>query len=120
MVFLSTPHDMEAVDYLDSNRNSTMSFYKKQKDDIHRFSFDLLQKLGKNLVINLDDPEQVTIDGLPLLFPEISKMLEMYNPTTGAKHFMPKMVLSIEASVPRLPKDYDKFELDLDSLADKF
>ena len=110
----------EAVDYLDSNRNSTMSFYKKQKDDIHRFSFDLLQKLGKNLVINLDDPEQVTIDGLPLLFPEISKMLEMYNPTTGAKHFMPKMVLSIEASVPRLPKDYDKFELDLDSLADKF
>ena len=33
---------------------------------------------------------------------------------------MPKMVLSIEASVPRLPKDYDKFELDLDSLADKF
>ena len=44
----------------------------------------------------------------------------MYNPTTGAKPFMPQAVMEISATMPKLPPSYDKYEIDFDTIMNNF
>ena len=76
--------------------------------------------MGKNYVYKLEDPAIVQIESVPLFYHDIYKILVMYNPTTGASAFTPKMVVRINATVPRLPREYDKFNLKLDAIERKF
>ena len=73
----------------------------------------------KYYVENFDKSEDITISGEPLLYPELYKILEMYNPTTGARPFMPQMIMKIDASLPKLPKYYDRFNLNLEGIENK-
>lgn len=102
------------------DKENTLNYYVTQKDDRNRYTDEFITDLGKNYVETLDKPEDVLIDGEPLLYPEVAKILEMYNPTTGAKAFLPKMVLEINASIPRLPKSYDKYHINFEEIAEKF
>ena len=110
----------EASMYHNSNENSTLNYYVPQKDDRERYTDDFIADLGKNYVETLTKPEDIVINGEPLLYPEISLILDMFNPTTGAKAFMPQVVLEIDASMPKLPKEYDKYEIDFDRIKENF
>ena len=90
-----------------------------EKDDRQRFDSSFIQSLGANYVETFDKSEDITILGEPLLYPELYKILEMYNPTTGARPFMPQMIMKIDASLPKLPKYYDRFNLNLEGIENK-
>lgn len=109
----------EAVKYLESKKDNTLSYYKSQKEDKHRFDPAYIQSLGLNFVEKFDKSEDITVDGEPLLYPELYRILEIYNPTTGARAFMPQMIMKIDASLPKLPKYYDRFNLDLEEIEEK-
>lgn len=66
-----------------------------------------------------DKSVDITISGEPLLYPDLYKILEMYNPTTGARAFMPQIIMKIDASLPKLPKYYDRFNLNLEGIENK-
>lgn len=109
----------EASKYLEAKNDKTLSYYKSQKDDKERFDPAYLQSLGSNFVETLDKSDDITISGEPLLYPELYKILEMYNPTTGARPFMPQMIMKIDAALPKLPEYYDRFNLNLDGIENK-
>ncbi len=97
-----------------------LNYYVSQKDDRERYTDEFIADLGNNYVEKLDKPEDIEINGEKLLYPEISKILDMFNPTTGAKAFMPQVVMDISASMPKLPKEYDKYEIDFDMISSNF
>ncbi|MGN0902168.1 MAG: tetratricopeptide repeat protein, partial [Succinivibrio sp.] len=110
----------EAKIYLAKDKkNAELSYFVSIKDEKIFMTDDLRSFLGRNYVRILDDPKDLTIRGKPLVYPELYEILEMYNPTSGAKPFMPNMVLSINASVPPLPRAYDKYNLDLSLIDSK-
>lgn len=109
----------EATKYLEAKNENTLSYYKSQKDDRQRFDSSFIQSLGANYVETFDKSEDITISGEPLLYPDLYKILEMYNPTSGARPFMPQMIMKIDASLPKLPKYYDRFNLNLEGIENK-
>ena len=109
----------EATKYLEAKNENTLSYYKSQKDDRQRFDSSFIQSLGANYVETFDKSGDITISGEPLLYPDLYKILEMYNPTTGARAFMPQIIMKIDASLPKLPKYYDRFNLNLEGIENK-
>lgn len=102
----------EAPKYHERNPDSSVNYYTEMsKDPLIKAEDKSL--LGKNFVTTLDKSEDITIEGEKILYPKLYEILEVYNPTTGARNFVPDIVLKIDASIPSLPHDYDKFELDL-------
>ena len=102
----------EAPKYHERNPDSSVNYYTElSKAPLIKAEDKSL--LGKNFVTTLDKSEDITIEGEKILYPKLYEILEVYNPTTGARNFVPEIVLKIDASIPSLPHDYDKFELDL-------
>lgn len=110
----------EAVKYHNSKSERAVSYFKSQVSDRARFDDELIRSLGKNYVEKIDVPEKITIGGEKLIYPEMYEVLEMYNPTTGAKAFMPKMILKIDGAIPRLPPEYDKYNIDIENIEKLF
>ena len=109
----------EAQAYIDdSKERSGIVYYTKMKDD-KKLTEDLIQFLGRNYVLNYDKPNQLTISGQPLVFDELYQILEIYNPTSGAKPFLPKLILRLDAALPPLPKSYEKYGFNLDDIKAK-
>ena len=110
----------EAKMYHEQRESGALSYYISQKDDRDRYTDEFIADLGKNYVEKLDKPEDIEINGEKLLYPEITQILDMYNPTTGAKPFMPQAVMEISATMPKLPPSYDKYEIDFDTIMNNF
>lgn len=109
----------EAKAYFE-NKEKNLTYFKTCAEDKTLNDEYHVLTMGKNYVYKLEDPTIVQIESVPLFYLDIYKILVMYNPTTGASPFTPKMVLRINATVPRLPQEYDKFNLKLDSIERKF
>jgi len=109
----------EAYAYKVKGTSDTHSYYTAMNKDNQSFTDDVKNKIGGNYVENFDDPKEVTIDGENLVYPELYQILEMYNPTTGAKPFLPKLVLKLDVAMPTLPPNYDKYNFDLDEIQAK-
>ncbi|MGN1281000.1 MAG: hypothetical protein ACI4UM_03745 [Succinivibrio sp.] len=110
----------EAVKYHNSKNERAVSYFKSQSADRARFDDELIRSLGKNYVEKFDDPKHITIGGEQLIYPDMYEVLEMYNPTTGAKAFMPKMIMKIDGAIPQLPKQYDKYNIDMEKIEKMF
>lgn len=109
----------EAHAYKVKGTSDTHSYYTAMNKDNQSFTDDVKNKIGGNYVENFDDPKEVTIDGENLVYPELYQILEMYNPTTGAKPFLPKLVLKLDVAMPTLPPNYDKYNFNLDEIQAK-
>ena len=109
----------EAQAYVDdSKEHSGIVYYTKMKDD-KKLTDELIQFLGRNYVSNYDKAKQLTISGQPLVFDELYQILDVYNPTSGAKPFLPKLILRLDAALPPLPKSYEKYGFNLDDIKAK-
>ncbi len=102
------------------NSSDDVGYYVSQKNDRDRYTDEFIADLGRNYVEELDDPNKVEVNGKKLIYPEISMILDKYNPTTGAIPFMPQVIMDISASMPSLPKDYEKYEIDYDMIRANF
>ena len=102
------------------NIASTLNYYIPQSEDRDRDTEEFIADLGNNFIEKLNDPETTEVNGEKLVYPEIVDILEIYNPTTGAKPFMPQVVLDISANMPRLPKEYDKYNINYEVIRDNF
>ncbi len=77
---------------------------------------NLKKMLSYNCVEHYDNPQLIKINGEYLFFPQMSNVLHFYNPTTGAQAFSPAKVTAINANLPPLPKDYDRFNIDVEAI----
>lgn len=104
----------EAEVYLTSS--SSVKYYVPINEDKKRLGQELISYYGRNFVDKFDVPSTITIFAHPLVYDDLYQILEIYNPTSGARPFMPKLILKLEASVPPLPSSYDKYGFNLEQL----
>ncbi|HAH70857.1 MAG TPA: hypothetical protein DCL74_03800 [Succinivibrionaceae bacterium] len=74
---------------------------------------DLIHELGSNYIIRNDEPDEIKIQGKKLYSPHFSSLLQYYNPSAGAKKFVPATVTAILTRAPALPSAYDNYHIDV-------
>lgn len=87
------------------------SFYLPMRLDTH-ISQDRKNWLKLNYITNLRIPDGVRINKQKLYSNAFAQLLELYNPTLGAKYFEPKIVDAIVSDAPALPSNFDKYAID--------
>lgn len=108
-----TPGAYEGAVYHDNK--STLNYFTPPYED-KNIKDSFKKKLGNNYIAKLDFPEEVRIDGNPLLFPEMIYVLEQSEPGTFARQFVPPKVITIDASLPDLPPEYESFGINISSI----
>ena len=102
----------EARTFEHKNENEQLPTYVPQNEDKH-LTEEIIRGLGKNYAAELTDPATLTIDGQPLLFPEMCYLLTKYNPTSGAEPFRPLTINYLIAEPPQLPESYNDYFIDM-------
>lgn len=88
------------------------SFYLPMRLDLH-ISKDRINWLRLNYITYLHDPSEVRINKQKLYSNAFTQLLEVYNPTLGAKYFEPRLVEAIVTDAPALPSRFDAYPIDL-------
>ncbi len=87
------------------------SYYLPMRQDLH-ISKDRINWLGLNYITYLRDPADVRINKQKLYSKAFTQLLEVYNPTLGARYFEPRLVEAIVTDAPALPSRFDEYPID--------
>jgi TPR repeat protein len=74
------------------------------------------ERFGNSCAGSIKKPGTVLVGGKPLISQSFAEVLEMYNPTSGAKRFEPAAVTGFKPALPELPSEYDHYKIDLQAL----
>ncbi|MBQ9274096.1 MAG: sel1 repeat family protein [Succinivibrio sp.] len=96
-------------------KSTAVTYFKPPFED-DTISSQVKRSIGRNYVGHLEDPTTIMMQSRPLDFPEMSMILVKYNPTSGADRFVPRLVTSINAAAPPLPKEYAIYNIDMDRI----
>ncbi len=87
------------------------NYYLPMREDLH-ISKDRINWLSYNYITSLRTPESVRINKQKLYSNAFAQLLELYNPTLGAKYFEPKLIEAIITDAPALPSRFDNYPID--------
>ncbi|MCI6797362.1 MAG: hypothetical protein MR571_05845, partial [Succinatimonas sp.] len=91
--------------------NSAQVFFTPMHADFS-LNAELIRELGANYIVHLDAPSELNIQGQKLYSSNFSSLLQYYNPSAGAKTFVPATVTAILTRAPKLPSSYDEHHID--------
>ncbi|MCR5536649.1 MAG: sel1 repeat family protein [Succinivibrio sp.] len=107
----------EARVYEDKDRD--LGFFTPPYED-KNITEGLKDKLDNNYIAKVENPDEVEINGEPLIVPEFAYALSQSEPSTQAKRFIPPLVTSIGATLPPLPLGFGEYGLDMELIAKAF
>ena len=99
-VYKSKPAQERAIYYRPISGDPSVS-----EEDRNRF--------GNSCNGTITPPGTVLMSGKPLLSQSFAEILEVYNPTSGARPFEPGTVTGFKPALPKLPPEYDRYGIDL-------
>ena len=92
--------------------NSAQVFFTPMRTDVS-LNAGLIRELGNNYIVHRDDPSELDIQGQKLYSSNFLSLLQYYNPSAGAKTFVPATVTAILTRAPELPSSYDEYHIDI-------